>query len=83
MEYTRGHRQTQVNGWLGNAISTSTNGPSQDVACIEGYTHFWVIESPNGPTSQGTCKLCGNEREFRNSVDSSTWNKGIAKREGS
>jgi len=29
--------------------------------------HYWIIESPKGPTSRGVCKLCGAEREFRNS----------------
>jgi len=31
-------------------------------------THYWMIESPTGPTSRGVCKLCGAEREFRNNV---------------
>lgn len=35
--------------------------------------HYWLIESPNGPTSVGTCKLCGIEREFRNSIQVSNW----------
>ena len=29
-------------------------------------THHWVIESPVGPTSWGTCKRCGEDREFLN-----------------
>lgn len=33
----------------------------QDRCC-----HYWVVESPNGPTSRGTCKLCGAVREFEN-----------------
>ena len=28
--------------------------------------HYWVIESPKGPTSRGVCKLCGAEKEFNN-----------------
>jgi len=31
--------------------------------------HHWVIETPSGPVSQGTCKVCGEEREFENSTD--------------
>lgn len=32
--------------------------------------HHWVIEMPQGPTSEGRCKLCGAERtDFRNWVD--------------
>ena len=32
-------------------------------------THHWVIETPHGPVSIGRCKLCGEEREFNNSID--------------
>ncbi len=28
--------------------------------------HFWVIEVANGPTSIGTCKYCGEKKEFYN-----------------
>jgi hypothetical protein len=30
--------------------------------------HHWQIEISNGPWSKGTCKHCGNVREFANSV---------------
>jgi hypothetical protein len=35
--------------------------------------HHWVIESPQGATSLGTCKVCGEEREFRNSATDTLW----------
>jgi len=28
--------------------------------------HFWVIDAANGPTSYGTCKYCGEKKEFYN-----------------
>ena len=28
--------------------------------------HFWAIEVANGPTSIGTCKYCGEQKEFMN-----------------
>lgn len=31
--------------------------------------HYWVIGVPAGPTSKGRCKLCGEEREFKNSTE--------------
>ena len=37
--------------------------------------HHWVIASPNGPTSQGVCKFCGTEREFRNSLPGGGWER--------
>lgn len=30
------------------------------------HFHHWLIESPNGETSRGVCKICGATREFRN-----------------
>jgi len=29
--------------------------------------HYWTIESADGPTSRGICKVCGEEKEFLNS----------------
>lgn len=37
--------------------------------------HFWLIESPNGPTSVGTCRRCGAKSEFRNSMPGSGWDR--------
>ncbi len=34
-------------------------------------THHWIIETPHGPVSVGKCRMCGEEREFTNSVE--TW----------
>ncbi|MDE2837333.1 MAG: hypothetical protein OXL97_07480 [Chloroflexota bacterium] len=38
-----------------------------------GCAHHWAIESPNGPTSYGICKRCGETREFRNSIKITSW----------
>ena len=35
--------------------------------------HHWVIDPPNGAVSQGRCKTCGEEKEFRNSFEYSSW----------
>jgi hypothetical protein len=35
--------------------------------------HHWVIESPQGATSLGRCKLCGEAKEFRNSAVDTLW----------
>lgn len=44
-------------------------------------THFWVIDPPNGPTSYGMCKLCGRKQQFRNSIETTSWNRANAKAE--
>jgi hypothetical protein len=28
--------------------------------------HHWLIEPPNGPTSKGVCKICGEVKFFDN-----------------
>ena len=38
----------------------------QEASAAETCRHHWVIESPDGPTSRGYCKLCRREREFFN-----------------
>jgi hypothetical protein len=43
-----------------------------DTATID-CRHHWKIEAPNGATSRGTCKKCGEEREFANSTSESIW----------
>lgn len=46
---------------------------SSVVADESGCEHFWIIESPNGPTSKGACRVCGETREFANYLESSAW----------
>jgi hypothetical protein len=40
---------------------------------IDGCRHHWVIETPRGALSSGRCKVCGEEREFRNSANDYIW----------
>ena len=37
-----------------------------DTAVAAPHVHHWRIEPPNGPTSMGRCRTCGEEREFQN-----------------
>ena len=41
--------------------------------------HYWVIETPRGPTSTGVCKYCGAEKEFKNYIVYSPWEDELAK----
>jgi len=41
--------------------------------------HYWLIDSPNGTTSRGVCKFCGEERDFFNSVPEFTLYKRAQK----
>ncbi|MSQ61227.1 MAG: hypothetical protein EXR43_01420 [Dehalococcoidia bacterium] len=37
--------------------------------------HHWLIGAPEGATSSGRCKRCGEEREFSNSSTDSLWER--------
>ena len=34
--------------------------------------HYWLIGAPEGPVSQGTCRKCGETREFTNVLEPDT-----------
>lgn len=38
----------------------------QTVECV----HYWIIDVPSGPVSGGKCRLCGESKDFRNSLES-------------
>lgn len=35
--------------------------------------HYWVIEPAEGPFSNGACKICGQQKQFKNYVEVPTW----------
>ena len=39
----------------------------------EECVHHWMIDSPSGKKSKGTCKHCGTTRMFLNSYEYSSW----------
>jgi hypothetical protein len=45
----------------------------EEVTEIPTCRHHWLIEAPQGSTSKGICKVCGEHREFRNSSDDIVW----------
>ena len=81
MQDFNGKGQPLAGDLVGNGVLPSVVGLSDASYVMDQCAHFWVIEAPHGPTSQGICKFCGRVQLFRNSVSSSTWNRGIAKRD--
>src|SRR3990170_4337929 len=51
------------------------SAPSQetDASAVPQCRHHWIIESPQGATSRGVCKLCRAERDFPNSAQDYLW----------
>ena len=56
-------------------IHAIVSNPSLEVAPSQGdiCRHHWMIVTPNGSTSNGTCKNCGEEKTFRNSNHDLDW----------
>lgn len=50
-------------------------GATEPQDCV----HHWVIASPNGAMSVGTCKRCGFEKEFPNSAEDWLWERDVPK----
>tara|TARA_A100001037_G_scaffold252681_1_gene236804 strand:+ start:323 stop:568 length:246 start_codon:yes stop_codon:yes gene_type:complete len=51
----------------------SENIPEPCTGSKKGLSCHWVIDPPNGPVSSGKCKNCGDTKEFKNSVEFSSW----------
>lgn len=49
----------------------------KDPTATRACAHHWLIESPNGETSRGTCKLCGATKEFPNSAEDGLWERDV------
>lgn len=47
--------------------------PATEAPTVLECRHHWLIESPHGPTSWGTCKHCGERREFSNASQDAFW----------
>lgn len=50
-----------------------TTAPAAAPAEVGTCRHHWIIEAPRGTLSNGRCKLCGEERQFRNSANDYIW----------
>lgn len=56
-----------------SSAKKKTTDNEQPEATSDGCVHHWVIDPPNGAVSKGRCKACGEEKEFRNSFEYSSW----------
>ena len=39
---------------------------AQSDVAVDECAHHWMIETPNGESSQASCKRCGKSRDFLN-----------------
>jgi hypothetical protein len=54
---------------MSEAAVNEANEATAETRC----RHHWLIESPHGAISTGICKLCGAQKEFRNSASDMLW----------
>ncbi len=59
-----------VQDWVYRGVAPSPANQAKLDEVVD-CKHHWAIERANGPISKGTCRVCGEEREFNNSVE--TW----------
>ena len=51
----------------------SVQKKEEEAPATDECVHQWMIDPPAGPTSEGHCKLCGETRAFKNSLEISYW----------
>ena len=60
------------------SIASSVAVAEPEVLEASGCLHQWMIASPNGPSSKGTCLMCGTEKDFPNYIEGSAWGYDIS-----
>ena len=53
-------------------------GVGSEVLEAPSCRHQWLIDSPAGPSSSGVCRLCGEERQFQNYIEGTSWGYDIS-----
>jgi hypothetical protein len=59
------------------AVREEKKTVSAKAASRAAHPHHWVIASPNGEYSQGTCKICGKTKKFPNSAEDNLWQRNV------
>lgn len=63
---------------MSNQTSQGEELTESEVGQPVGCEHYWVIGQPSGPSSNGICKECGEEREFLNYWEGSSWGNDVS-----
>jgi hypothetical protein len=53
----------------GGAMGTKQGAVIERPVTRSACKHHWVIEPPDGPTSKGVCKVCGEVKVFDNILE--------------
>ena len=68
LEYVTAHW-----GWNLMVQETLTAPVPESEAPVLACAHYWVIQPADGPFSTGSCRTCGETKDFKNYVESATW----------
>ena len=60
------------------SVASSVAVAEPEVLEASACLHQWMIATPNGPSSKGTCLACGTEKEFPNYIEGSAWGYDIS-----
>ena len=60
--------------------STTVQGAEAGAEVLEapGCAHQWLIDTPAGKYSKGTCRLCDEEKQFQNYIEGSSWGYDVS-----
>ena len=56
-----------------HVLATDFEPETEEIPCLPNRAHHWLIEPPSKRISVGTCKYCGSEKDFFNSIQMSAW----------
>ena len=54
-------------------VQQVVKGSGHENQPVEACPHHWIIDTPTGPISMGTCRICGKQREFKNYIEIVVW----------
>lgn len=58
-------------------MKTAIKEATKTAAAKTRHPHHWLIESPAGEFSRGTCKVCGKVKKFPNSAEDNLWSRNV------
>lgn len=59
------------------AVREVTTTQTTKVTAKTRHPHHWLLESPHGEFSRGTCKVCGKVKKFPNSAEDNLWSRNV------